>query len=155
VTFNSTFQYIEDVLSINNDQFHLWGDSISPLNFMTNGMISTLNISTLAIFHHHHDIGFISKCNSLFCERSIFQSRHVTHKQVDVTWVYIVSFTGSILQSICNWKESVPPHMPTAGTEPVAARSVTRQYYHKNKRPGPAGLVSKHPHTPNPVIDFV
>jgi hypothetical protein len=30
VAFNSTFRYIDDVLSINNDQFHTYGDSIYP-----------------------------------------------------------------------------------------------------------------------------
>ena len=30
VNYNSTFQYIDDVLSINNDQFHLHVDSIYP-----------------------------------------------------------------------------------------------------------------------------
>jgi hypothetical protein len=30
VAFNSTFQYIDDVLSINNDQFHSYVDSIYP-----------------------------------------------------------------------------------------------------------------------------
>jgi hypothetical protein len=30
VTFNSTFRYIDDVLSINNDQFHSYVDSIYP-----------------------------------------------------------------------------------------------------------------------------
>jgi hypothetical protein len=30
VAFNSTFRYIDDVLSINNDQFHSYVDSIYP-----------------------------------------------------------------------------------------------------------------------------
>jgi hypothetical protein len=30
VAFNSTFRYIDDVLSINNNQFHSYVDSISP-----------------------------------------------------------------------------------------------------------------------------
>jgi hypothetical protein len=30
VAFNSTFRYIDDFLSINNDQFHLYVDSIYP-----------------------------------------------------------------------------------------------------------------------------
>ena len=30
VAFNSTLRYIDDVLSINNDQFHLYVDSIYP-----------------------------------------------------------------------------------------------------------------------------
>jgi hypothetical protein len=30
LAFNSTFRYIDDVLSINNDQFHSYADSIYP-----------------------------------------------------------------------------------------------------------------------------
>jgi hypothetical protein len=30
VAFNSTFRYIDDVLSVNNDQFHSYVDSIYP-----------------------------------------------------------------------------------------------------------------------------
>jgi hypothetical protein len=30
VAFNSTFRYIDDVLAINNDQFHSYVDSIYP-----------------------------------------------------------------------------------------------------------------------------
>jgi hypothetical protein len=30
MTFNSTFRYIDDVLSINNDQFHSYADFIYP-----------------------------------------------------------------------------------------------------------------------------
>jgi hypothetical protein len=33
VTFNSTFRYIDDVLSINNDQFHSYINSIYPNEF--------------------------------------------------------------------------------------------------------------------------
>jgi hypothetical protein len=43
VTFNSTFRYIDDVLSINNDQFHSYVDSIYPsqLEIKDNSELST------------------------------------------------------------------------------------------------------------------
>jgi hypothetical protein len=108
VAFNSTFRYIDNVLSFNNNQFHSYVDSIFPseleiketmesstsasyldvlLKLDTNGKITT------QLYYKQDDFNF-SIINSLLDIRSVFGSRESTDKQVDVTGVSTGGLAG-------------------------------------------------------------
>jgi hypothetical protein len=154
VAFNSTFRYIDDVLSVINNQFQSHVDSIYPneleikdttesftsasyldvlLKLDTNGKI------TIQLYDKRDDFNFsivnfpylcsnipaspaygvyiatYSICKCLLDIRSVFSSRQSIDRQVDVTGVSTVSFTGNFPQLYGRYNDLICPYNLSLG----------------------------------------
>ena len=91
MAFNSTFRYIDDVLSINNDQFHLYADSIYPDELEIK---DTTECSTSASY-----LDVLLKLDTDSLTTQLYDNGMIPISSSSTSFTYVIIFQLSILIS--------------------------------------------------------